>query len=108
MPVEDTNVLLDFVTQREGFVEACDIFQLGEEGKVNLCVSYLTMANTAYVARRGRMREELYGTLSELAEMLEILAMDDHSYRRLSLYLLPTSRMSCSMCVPSSLAVTTL
>lgn len=73
----DTNILLDFVTEREGVEEACDILQLGEEGKVNLLTSYLTMANTAYVARRGRSREELYAVLSELTEMIQVLSMDE-------------------------------
>ena len=45
----DTNVVLDFVTQRDGYEDACDIFQLGEDNIVSLCVSFLTMANTAYI-----------------------------------------------------------
>lgn len=73
----DTNILLDFVTEREGVEEACEILQIGEEGKVSLSTSYLTMANTAYVARRGRSREELYEVLAGLTEMIQVLAMDD-------------------------------
>lgn len=72
----DTNVLLDFVTQRDGFENACDILQLGEDGKVNLFTSFLTMANTAYVARRCRTSEELYCILKGLAEMVDVLPMD--------------------------------
>lgn len=41
----DTNVVLDFILCRDGEQEAMDIFQLGEDGKVSLFVSYLTMAN---------------------------------------------------------------
>lgn len=73
----DTNVLLDFVTERKGVEEACDILQLGEEGIVNLTTSYLTIANTAYVARRGRSREELYAVLTGLTDMIQILSMDE-------------------------------
>lgn len=54
----DTNVLLDFVTGRDGYEDACDILQLGEDSKVSLCASYLTIANTAYVARKGRTQEQ--------------------------------------------------
>ena len=32
----DTNVLLDFVTEREGVEEACEILQMGEEGTADL------------------------------------------------------------------------
>lgn len=73
----DTNILLDFVTERTGVEEACDILQLGEEGRVNLSTSYLTMANTAYVARKGRTREELYAVLAGLTEMMQVLSMDE-------------------------------
>lgn len=73
----DTNILLDFVTEREGLEEACEILQLGEEGKVILQTSYLTMANTAYVARKGRTREELYAVLEGLSEMIQVLSMDE-------------------------------
>lgn len=78
----DTNILLDFVTEREGVEEACEILQLGEDGKATLTTSYLTMANTAYVARRGRSREELYAVLAGLTEMIEVLAMDEMQLRQ--------------------------
>lgn len=73
----DTNVILDFVTRRDGYENACDIFQAGEDQKVNLCVSFLTMANTAYVARKGRTQDELYGIMEGLSEIFDILPMDD-------------------------------
>lgn len=78
----DTNILLDFVTERDGVEEACEILQLGEDKKVNLTTSYLTMANTAYVARKGRSQEELYAVLAGLSEMLQILAMDEAQLRQ--------------------------
>lgn len=78
----DTNILLDFVTEREGVEEACDILQLGEDGKINLSTSYLSMANTAYVARRGRSREELYAVLAGLSDMIQVLSMDEEQLRQ--------------------------
>ena len=73
----DTNIILDFVTQRQGYEEACDILQLGEDNRAFLCVSILSMANTAYVARRGRTQDELYGVMNGLAELFDILKMDE-------------------------------
>lgn len=35
----DTNVLLDFVTERDGYEDACDILQLGEDSKAVLYAS---------------------------------------------------------------------
>lgn len=77
----DTNVLLDFVLCRDGERQAMDIFQLGEDGKIRLCVSFLTMANVAYVARKHRSKEELYSYLRDFASLFEILNMDDSQYK---------------------------
>lgn len=77
----DTNVVLDFILCRDGEQEAMDIFQLGEDGKVSLFVSYLTMANVAYVARKHRTREEIYSYLRELSALFRILPMDETQYQ---------------------------
>ena len=72
----DTNVLLDFEMERDGIEEASEIFQMGEDGKLDLCVSILTMANTAYIARKGRTKEKLCEDLSLLSGMISVLPMD--------------------------------
>lgn len=77
----DTNVLLDFVTHRNGYEEACDILQLGEDSMISLYASYLTMANTAYVARKGRTQEELYEIIEGLSEMITVLSMDQNQLK---------------------------
>ena len=66
----DTNILLDFVTGREGMDEASAILQLKEEGRLNLVTSILSMANTAYVARKGRTKAELYELMRGLSELI--------------------------------------
>ena len=77
----DTNILLDFVTGREGVEDASCILQLGEEKKICLTTSFLTMANVAYVARKGRIQAELYELLQGLSEMMEILTMDEKQFQ---------------------------
>lgn len=77
----DTNILLDFVTERDGVEDASAILQLGEEGKVWLTTSFLTMANVAYVARKGRTQAELYELMKGLSEMIEVLAMDEVQFQ---------------------------
>ena len=77
----DTNILLDFVTEREGVEDASAILQLGEEGKVWLTTSFLTMANVAYVACKGRTQAELYELMKGLSEMIEVLAMDEIQFQ---------------------------
>ena len=76
----DTNVILDFILEREGADDATDILQLGEDKQIELAVSFLTMANTAYVVRKGHTQGELYGILSDLSDMLEILPMDQTQF----------------------------
>lgn len=78
----DTNVLLDFVLAREGEQDALDIFQMGEDSQIELVVSFLTMANIAYIARKHRTREELYEYLGELSSLFHILPMDEEQYKK--------------------------
>ena len=77
----DTNIILDLVTKRDGFEDACDILQIGDDGKVALCVSYLTMANTAYVARKGRTQDELYAVMESLVGLVDVLPMDEEQLK---------------------------
>lgn len=74
----DTNVLLDFITGRDGFEEASAILQLGEDSKAILATSILSMANTAYVAQKGRTKEELYELLQGLSEIMHTLSMNEN------------------------------
>lgn len=78
----DTNVVLDFVLCRDGMQNAMDIFQCGEDAKAKLTVSFLTMANVAYVARKHRSTEVLYSYLRELAMLFEILPMDERQFNQ--------------------------
>ena len=76
----DTNVLLDFEMERDGIEEASEIFQMGEDGRLDLCTSILTMANTAYIARKGRTKEKLREDLSSLSGMISVLPMDGEQW----------------------------
>jgi predicted nucleic acid-binding protein len=76
----DTNILIDFITERNGVEEASMILQLGEDNKVQLATSVLSMANLAYIAKRGRTDYELYELLKGLSKMLLILPMDSNQF----------------------------
>ena len=73
----DTNIVVDFILEREGAEDAANILQLGEDGKIELAVSFLTMANTAYIVRKGHTQEQLYSIMSELSAMFKTLPMDE-------------------------------
>lgn len=49
----DTNVLIDFVCSRQGFVEAAKtIFLMGHEGEIELILSSLSFVNCFYIGKR--------------------------------------------------------
>ena len=73
----DTNVLLDFVLGREGINDTLAILQLREDEKVCLTTSILSMANVAYVAKKGRTKAELYELMQGLSEMIHTLQMNE-------------------------------
>ena len=77
----DTNILVDFITGREGVEQASEILQMCDEGKVELYASVLTMINTAYVAHKGRTKHKLYEELSALSHIIHVLPMDENQWQ---------------------------
>ena len=82
----DTNVIIDFILEREGAEDAANVLQLGENGEVELTVSFLTMANTAYIARKRHTQEELYSIMADLSAMLRTLSMDEFQLQQTLLH----------------------
>ena len=74
----DTNVLPDCLFDREGFAQdAAAILVAGQDGKASLCVSALTFANIAYIARRKYKGELLYALLESVRKMCEVAPIDE-------------------------------
>lgn len=71
----DTNVVLDLFTGRDGAEDAGAIFQLGEDGEIDICISFLTVANCAYILRK-LAPDVLHDMLKELTGRVEVLSMD--------------------------------
>lgn len=78
----DTNVLLDILLERPGYLDMLDILQLGSEGKVSLYASYLSMANIAYVLRKDVNGSVLFPTLKQLSSLIGILPMDNEQLQK--------------------------
>lgn len=69
----DTNIIIDFLTNRPPFTqEAIGLFQLAESGKIELYTSTHVLANTHYVLKKYLEDKKLRETLLELAEMIKI------------------------------------
>lgn len=73
----DTNVVLDFFLNREGFSDDAEaILAKGYSRTCTLLVSSLTYANVAYVARKKFPGDAIYPVLDSLSELTEVAAMD--------------------------------
>ena len=73
----DTNILIDFVADREGFSDDADsIFALGVAGNVKLMTSALSYITSMYVAHKygyQSVKESLFA-LSDFVEVLDLQA----------------------------------
>lgn len=78
----DTNVVLDFLMDREGSDEAQAILNLAESHKIKIGYSFLLVANTAYVVRHGHTREEVDEIISSLCNVVDVLSMDKQQLRK--------------------------
>lgn len=68
----DTNILLDFVEQRNNLGYAKTILELGKKGELDLYASYLTFANMAYILRH-RTKDEIYKLLKMARNHVKVL-----------------------------------
>lgn len=77
----DTNVLLDAALARDDGAAAA-ILTACEYGVLDGCVSFLTVANMAYVLRKGRSARELRGLLREYVSNVTVLPMEPGQLER--------------------------
>lgn len=73
----DTNILLDLFLERSGFEEAAQLLQEGEDGKVELYCSFLTMANLAFILRKTVSSARLVPTLFQISSLIKVLPMEE-------------------------------
>ena len=73
----DTNILIDFLAARQPFAEdAIALFQLADNGEIELMVSDLTIINTIYILRRLHYDlQEIYDALDGIRPLLTITPM---------------------------------
>ena len=76
----DTNIVMDYVENREPFVVyTLSLFQMEYEGLHQLYVSDLTFANIAYLCRKSMTYERLYEVMEELCTVLHIVAIGEQA-----------------------------
>lgn len=70
----DSDVVFDFFTDRKPFANpASEIFELNEQGKIQLYLSAASVNNIYYIVRRFLGHKETLKVIEELTEMTEIV-----------------------------------
>jgi predicted nucleic acid-binding protein len=78
----DTNVVLDYYLDREGFSDDAEaILAYGYNQGCSLYVSSLTCANMAYIGRKKFPGEAIYAVLASLFEFAEIASVDSNAVK---------------------------
>ncbi len=73
----DTNVILDAaIPSREITQSANAVLSAIDYGDIEGCISFLTVANAAYILKKGRSVKEMVETLRLFLEGITILPMD--------------------------------
>jgi predicted nucleic acid-binding protein len=69
----DTNVVIDFMGEREGFfVDAAAIFSMIADGSIHASVSSLTIVNCAYILKKAYGSDMMLEKLDTLCKILDI------------------------------------
>ena len=74
----DTNILLDFLTDRKPFSEkAAILFQMSKDGQVKLYVAAISFNNIYYIVRQVQTHAKTIELLKGLAQLVNIKAVDN-------------------------------
>ena len=73
----DTNVVIDFMGQREEFFDdAASIFTMIEDKKIVASVSALTIVNCAYILKKAFNYDIMLDKVNTLCQLLNIMPID--------------------------------
>ena len=73
----DTYVVLVLILEREYKQVVAQIFAMCEQSLVVLYVSFLTIANLAYIVRKSRTQRQLRAIIADLKLFVNVLSMTD-------------------------------
>ena len=76
----DTNVVIDFMGEREGFFEdAALIFSMAKDNLIKIYVSALTIVNCAYILRKAFNNDVMLAKVDALCKFLEITSINSQT-----------------------------
>lgn len=76
----DTNVIIDLLLQRDGYIEAAKIFALFKKEGISLFTSVLSIANIAYILRKKFQGDKLYNELGKISALIAPLDLSRDDY----------------------------
>ena len=75
----DTNVVIDFMGEREGFFEdASAIFAMIEAGQIHATTSALTIVNSAYIQKKAFGSDIMLNKIDALCQLLDVAPLEKH------------------------------
>lgn len=79
----DTNILLDYLLDREESAEyALQLLLLGNAGVVDLCVADLSISNIAYITRGEIGKEDFFKVMKKLSSCYKIVSVGADAVNR--------------------------
>ena len=73
----NTNVLVDFLTNRAPFAAAAAVlFELGRQKRVTLYAASLSFATTYYLVRQTQPHEQALQLIAQLEQLVEVIPVD--------------------------------
>lgn len=71
----DTNVLLDYLLNRDSVEAARKVLKLSNAKFIELCVTDLTIANIAYVTRKSIPKDTFFDVMKAMQEYYDIISI---------------------------------
>ena len=68
----DTNVIIDVLMQRDGYLSSARVLALARNEDITLYVSVLTMANLAYILRKSLKGDSFYAEMRKLSCLVNV------------------------------------
>lgn len=73
----DTNVIIDFMGEREGFFDdAATIFAMIEDRRIRASASALTIVNCAYILKKAFKSDIMLSKIEALCQMLDVMPIN--------------------------------
>ena len=76
----DTNVIIDILQKREGYLTEVNLLQLCSEEKIELFASSLTFVNCIYILRKYLGYEKVFESVRQLRQFIHISPMGEQEF----------------------------